>query len=93
MRIMQCWDDGDVDDIRLVEILKKHGCQKWLSDDRNNSALSPEDTEWSMTKSTGIKGFNLEGSFPFLLASERKEAISTTAGTPVKSCIKTRAGL
>ena len=24
MRIMQCWDDGDVDDIRLVEILRKH---------------------------------------------------------------------
>lgn len=24
MRVMQCWDDGDVDDIRLVEILKKH---------------------------------------------------------------------
>lgn len=27
MRIMQCWDDGDVDDIRLVEILKKHGAR------------------------------------------------------------------
>lgn len=27
MRIMQCWDDGDVDDIRLVEILKKHGAK------------------------------------------------------------------
>jgi len=24
---MQCWDDGDVDDIRLVEILKKHGAR------------------------------------------------------------------
>ena len=27
MRIMQCWDDGDVDDIRLVGILKKHGAK------------------------------------------------------------------
>lgn len=27
MRIMQCWDDGDVDDIRLVKILKKHGAK------------------------------------------------------------------
>ena len=24
MRVMQCWDDGDVDDIRLVDILKRH---------------------------------------------------------------------
>lgn len=24
MRVMQCWDDGDVDDIKLVEILKRH---------------------------------------------------------------------
>ena len=30
-------------------LLKKHGAQKWLSDDRNNSALSDEDTEWSKT--------------------------------------------
>lgn len=27
MRIMQCWDDGDVDDIRLVDILRKHGAR------------------------------------------------------------------
>jgi len=27
MRIMQCWDDGDVDDIRLVNILKKHNAR------------------------------------------------------------------
>jgi peptidoglycan-N-acetylglucosamine deacetylase len=24
MRVMQCWDDGDVDDIRLIEILKRY---------------------------------------------------------------------
>lgn len=28
-------------------LLKEHGACKWLSDDRNNSALSDEDTEWS----------------------------------------------
>ncbi len=27
MRIMQCWDDGDVDDIRLIDILRKHGAR------------------------------------------------------------------
>jgi peptidoglycan/xylan/chitin deacetylase (PgdA/CDA1 family) len=27
MRIMQCWDDGDVDDIQLVDILKKHAAK------------------------------------------------------------------
>ena len=32
-----------------AETLKKYGASKWLSDDRNNSALSPEDTEWSKT--------------------------------------------
>lgn len=32
-----------------VSLLKKHACHKWLSDDRKNSALSPEDVEWCMT--------------------------------------------
>ncbi len=32
-----------------AELLKIHNAQKWLSDDRNNSALSDEDTEWSKT--------------------------------------------
>lgn len=27
MRVMQCWDDGDVDDIRLIGILKRHGAK------------------------------------------------------------------
>jgi hypothetical protein len=31
-----------------IELLKKHGAVKWLSDDRQNSALSPEDSEWAM---------------------------------------------
>lgn len=30
-----------------LEQLQKSGAQKWLSDDTNNSALSPEDTKWS----------------------------------------------
>ncbi len=32
-----------------VEVMKKNGAHKWLSDDRNNSALSPEDTDWGLT--------------------------------------------
>lgn len=32
-----------------VELLRRHGGTKWLSDDRGNTALSPEDTEWSKT--------------------------------------------
>jgi peptidoglycan-N-acetylglucosamine deacetylase len=27
MKIVQCWDDGVNDDIRLIEILRKHGCK------------------------------------------------------------------
>jgi hypothetical protein len=30
-------------------LLKEHGACKWLSDDRNNTALSDEDTVWSKT--------------------------------------------
>jgi hypothetical protein len=29
------------------EQMKKTGAQKWLSDDRKNNALSPEDGEWA----------------------------------------------
>jgi hypothetical protein len=32
-----------------AKTLKKHKASKWLSDDRENSALSREDTEWSKT--------------------------------------------
>jgi len=31
-----------------TDALAKYSASKWLSDDRNNSALSQEDTEWSM---------------------------------------------
>ncbi|MFL0198830.1 hypothetical protein ACJDU8_25250 [Clostridium sp. WILCCON 0269] len=30
-----------------TEVLKKNGAKKWLSDDRNNSALRPQDSEWT----------------------------------------------
>lgn len=32
-----------------AKTLEKHQASKWLSDDRANSVLSPEDTEWSKT--------------------------------------------
>ena len=34
---------------RGAETLENYGASKWLSDDRKNSALSAEDTEWSKT--------------------------------------------
>ncbi|MCB0210515.1 MAG: hypothetical protein KDJ52_14350 [Anaerolineae bacterium] len=30
-----------------AETFEKHGCTKWLSDDRGNSATRPEDVEWA----------------------------------------------
>jgi len=30
-----------------VDCMKKYGATKWLSDDRENSALSPEDGRWA----------------------------------------------
>ena len=32
---------------RGLTVLKEHGAQKWLSDDRHHSALIPEDVYWS----------------------------------------------
>jgi hypothetical protein len=32
-----------------AELMEKHGAAKWLSDDRNNVVLSPDDREWSDT--------------------------------------------
>ncbi len=34
--------------IRGVEIFERHGATKWLSDDRGNGALHPDDGKWSM---------------------------------------------
>jgi hypothetical protein len=48
-----------------TDLLKKYGASKWLSDDRENSALSPEDSEWAMkewfpnAKSAGWKYWGL----------------------------------
>ena len=49
-------------------------------------------TEWSMTRSTGTSGLIFSGSPPRMFMPSRMAARSTTAGTPVKSCISTRAG-
>ena len=32
-----------------VDCMKKYSATKWLSDDRQNSALSDEDSKWAMT--------------------------------------------
>jgi hypothetical protein len=32
-----------------LEVFKEKGSQKWLSDDRNNSALPTEDTNWAQS--------------------------------------------
>src|ERR1700681_1899113 len=45
-----------------------------------------------MIRSTGTRGSTLPASFPALFIADRMAARSTTAGTPVKSCIRTRAG-
>jgi len=33
-----------------IELLKQNNAEKWLSDDRENAALSPEDTEWGQSQ-------------------------------------------
>ena len=50
-------------------------------------------TEWSMTSSAGTSGLTIRGSPPSAAIASRIAARSTTAGTPVKSCIRTRAGV
>src|SRR6266536_4088594 len=55
----------------------------------NTSAI----TEWSMTSSAGASGLIRAGSPPRSRIASRIVARSTTAGTPVKSCITTRAGV
>ena len=49
-------------------------------------------TEWSITRSTWISGFTWPGCPPSLMMPSRMAARSTTPGTPVKSCIRMRAG-
>jgi hypothetical protein len=31
-----------------LQIMREHGATKWLSDDRNNNALTPEDSDWAI---------------------------------------------
>src|SRR6476661_5754708 len=50
-------------------------------------------TEWSMTISAGASGLTRFGSPPSSLTASRMVARSTTHGTPVKSCMITRAGV
>ena len=45
-----------------------------------------------MTRSTGTSGLIFDASEPSSSIASRIAARSTTAGTPVKSCISTRAG-
>ena len=33
---------------RGVELFERHGASKWLSDDRGNGALHPDDGKWAM---------------------------------------------
>jgi hypothetical protein len=33
-----------------LELMKKHGAQKWLSDDRQNTILPPDDAAWSQER-------------------------------------------
>ena len=49
-------------------------------------------TEWSMTSSTGTSGLIFVASPPRAAMPSRMAARSTTAGTPVRSCMMTRAG-
>jgi hypothetical protein len=49
-------------------------------------------TEWSMIRSTGTRGSIRSGLPPRASIASRIAARSTSAGTPVKSCISTRAG-
>jgi len=47
----------------------------------------------SITSSAGASGLIFAGSPPISAIASRIAARSTTAGTPVKSCINTRAGV
>ena len=65
-----------------VDARRRRGC-------RSSSTC----TEWSMTSSAGTSGLIFAGSPPIAAIASRIAARSTTAGTPVKSCSTTRAGV
>ena len=50
-------------------------------------------TEWSITSSTGTSGLTCAASPPRVSSASRMAARSTTPGTPVKSCMRTRSGV
>ena len=63
---------------------------------RSNASGLPKTsmiTEWSMTSSAGASGLTFDGSPPSSVTASRMVARSTTQGTPVKSCMITRAGV
>ncbi len=62
---------------------------------RNESREPNESTctEWSITSSAGTSGLIFAASPPSSVIASRIAARSTIAGTPVKSCITTRAGV
>ncbi len=63
---------------------------------RSNASGRPKmsaTTEWSMTSSAGTSGLIFAGSPPRSRMASRMVARSTTAGTPVRSCRITRAGV
>ena len=62
----------------------------WYASRRPNRSTC---TEWSMIRSTGTSGLTREASPPARAIALRIAARSTTAGTPVKSCIRMRAGM
>ncbi len=71
---------------------------RWYSSStlRSNASGRPKTsviTEWSMTSSAGASGLILVGSPPSSATASRIVARSTTHGTPVKSCMITRAGV
>ena len=35
--------------LRGLDLIKNNGAKKWLSDDRQNGALTPADTDWAIT--------------------------------------------
>ena len=63
---------------------------------RCNATCEPKKsicTEWSMTRSHGMRGLIFCGSPPIRAIAFRMAARSTSAGMPVRSCISTRASM
>ena len=75
-----------------LSLLRKNSSSAFIANARalpNSSTC----TEWSMTNSAGCNGLISAGLPPSFFIASRIAAKSTTAGTPVKSCISTRLGV